>query len=205
VKPTSLPRGTHPAIAAWYPDPLFEGEVSTATVSNNVEGELNATYLGAGANLKIGQSKTSVCSIPLMENIAHIFTQIATGRTIIHSVRGGGRHLNALTWTIEEDRIAKAGIPRDLLLPLIVTHQSQRFRARVTVKAHFGLWRGTLARSVPVLGRNDEPLFFDPGALEKMAREGVERGPDGKLIAEEVEALDGLDLRVWSSLEGSAA
>jgi hypothetical protein len=64
VKPASLKRGTHPAVAAWFPDPLFEGEVTTASVTNNVEGTLNATYLGAGANLKIGQSKTSVSFIP---------------------------------------------------------------------------------------------------------------------------------------------
>jgi hypothetical protein len=68
------------------------------------------------------------------------------------------------------------------------------------VKAHFGFWRGTLARSVPVLGRNDEPLFFDPETLVRMAGEGVERGPDGRLIAEDIGGLDGVDLRGRSSL-----
>ena len=114
-------------------------------------------------------------------------------------MRGGGRYRNAITWTIEENRIAKSGVPRDVLLPLVVTHRSRRFRARVTVKAHFGFWRGALARSVPVLGRNDEPLYFEPAVLKSMAERGLDKGPDGTLVAEEVGSLDGEDLQAWSS------
>lgn len=126
--------------------------------------------------------------------------KVEDGKVIVHGVRGGGRNRNAITWSIEEDHVAKAGIPRIVELPLIVTRETQaRFSARVTVKAHYGFWRGALARSVPVLGKNDSPLFFDPTSLESMAKTGTSRGPDGTFIVEQAGLFDDLDLSSLST------
>lgn len=116
-------------------------------------------------------------------------------------MRGGGKHLNVITWSIEEDRIAKSGLPRIVSLPLIVAHHNTRFQARVTVRAHFGFWRGALARRVPVLGRNDDPVCFNSRALIEMAKMREERGPDGRLIAEEFGSLHKIDLQEFSSFQ----
>ena len=65
---------------------------------------------------------------------------------------------------------------------------------------------------MPVLGRNEEPVFFDPVTLEEMAKiVGTEsgagerdaialRGPDGTRIVAEGGQLGGFDLRRWCSI-----
>ncbi|KAF1957693.1 hypothetical protein CC80DRAFT_592202 [Byssothecium circinans] len=172
----------HPAVAAWYPK-LFDGEASHAVVTESMSTALDAGYMGAGA--KVGTEKSR--------------TFLETGRVVVHGVRGGGRNRNSITWVIEQDSIQKSGIPRDIKLPLIVTRQSGgRFLARVTVKVHYGFWRGALARSIPVVGKNDEPLYFDPATVEAMAQNG-EKGPDGTPVAELCGPFDGIDLKDWSS------
>lgn len=117
-------------------------------------------------------------------------------------IRGGNRDRNVMMWSIEEDLVAKDGIPRTIELPLIVTTKSQgRFSAQVTVKAHYGFWRGALARGVPVLGKNDSPLFFDPVMLASMATTNTSRGPDGRLVVEQAGAFDDLDLSKYSTFQ----
>ncbi|KAJ4288969.1 hypothetical protein N0V90_011311 [Kalmusia sp. IMI 367209] len=172
----------HPAIAAWHPK-LFEGEVSHAVVTESVGASLEAGYMGAGGSVGVEKSRTF----------------LEKGRVVVHGVRGGGRNRNSITWVVEQDSVEKSGIPRDIRLPLIVTRQNGgRFLARITVKAHYGFWRGALARSIPVVGKNDEPLYFDPATLENMAKDG-EKGPDGTLVAESCESFDGIDLKSWGS------
>lgn len=122
------------------------------------------------------------------------------GRVVVHGVRGGGRHRNSITWTVEQDSVEKSGIPRDIKLPLIVTRQNNnRFSARVTVKAHYGFWRGALARSVPVVGNNEQPLYFDPATLENLVENGA-KGPDGTAIVQSCGILDEVNLKKYSSL-----
>ncbi|KAJ4354320.1 uncharacterized protein N0V89_006055 [Didymosphaeria variabile] len=172
----------HPAIAAFHPT-LFEGEVSHALVTESVNAGLEATQFGVGATLGTERSKT----------------YLEKGRVVVHGVRGGGRHRNSITWVVEQDSVEKSGIPRDIKLPLIVTRQNNnRFSARVTVKAHYGFWRGALARSVPVVGKNEEPLYFDPATLEDMIKDGT-RGPDGTPVVELCEKFDEADLKSCSS------
>ncbi|KAK7177631.1 hypothetical protein DPSP01_002398 [Paraphaeosphaeria sporulosa] len=172
----------HPAIAAWYPE-LFEGEVSHALITESVNAGLEAGYLGAGASVGAEKSRT----------------YLEKGRVVVHGVRGGGRHRNSVTWVIEQDSVEKGGIPRDIKLPLIVTRQNNnRFSARVTVKAHYGFRRGPLARSVPVVGKNEEPLYFDPATLDDMIENGS-RGPDGTPIVESCGIFDEKDLKNCSS------
>jgi hypothetical protein len=130
--------------------------------------------------------------------------QVEEGKVIVHGVRGGGRNRNAITWSIEEDHVAKEGLPRTIELPLIVTRESRgRFSARVTVKAHYGFWRGAIARSVPVLGKNDSPLYFDPTSLDSLIEKGKNKGPDGQLIVEQAGMFDDLDLSDFSTFRTS--
>lgn len=109
-----------------------------------------------------------------------------------------------MTWTVEQDDVEKSGIPREIRLPFIVTRQNKgRFLARVTIKAHYGFWRGALARNVPVVGKNDHPLYFDPSTLEEMEK-SKKKGPDGKLVAEACGIFDDLELERWSTLREGA-
>lgn len=118
---------------------------------------------------------------------------------MVHGVRGGGRNRNSITWVVEQDAVEKSGIPREIRLPLIVTRPGdRRFSACVTVKAHYGFWRGALARSVPVIGKNNEPIYFDPATLESVAK-SRQRGNDGTIIAELYGPFDKVDLMTWSS------
>lgn len=83
------------------------------------------------------------------------------------------KQTHAISWRIDEDIVAKQGVPREIVLPLIVVFQGEgRFSARVTVGAHYGFWRGVLARKVPVLGHSDKPLFFDPSKLTALVTLG---------------------------------
>ncbi|KAF2653631.1 hypothetical protein K491DRAFT_680400 [Lophiostoma macrostomum CBS 122681] len=180
--------GKHPAVAAWHPK-VFEGEVTTAMVTESASVGVNAGYAGAGVEVGVEKSRTF----------------LEKGRITAHGVRGGGRNRNSITWVIEQDSVAKSGIPREIRLPLIVTRPGgARFSARVTVKVHYGFWRGALARSVPVVGKNHEPLFFDLQTLREVAERG-EKGVDGTRIAEvvgEMEGrLDGVDLGSLSSFQ----
>jgi len=128
-----------------------------------------------------------------------MYQQVQKGRVVVHGVRGGGKHRNSITWSIEQDAVAESGIPRNIELPLVITTRGEsRFSAKVTVKAHYGFRRGPLAR---VLGKNDEPLFFDPMVLESMANMGVEKGPDGKFIVKHSGPFDSVDLRSLSSFK----
>ena len=100
---------------------------------------------------------------------------------------------------MEEDSIKESGTPFEALFPLIVTHKGNRFCAKVTVKADIGFWRGAFGLNVPVLGQNDEPLFFDPATLISKAEGRVAGDRDGVLIAEKVGRLNDLELEGLSS------
>ena len=70
---------------------------------------------------------------------------------------------------------------------------------RVTVHATYGFCRGKWAESIPVLGRADEPLLFDPVVLGEKMEKG-EKGIGGIKIVEFSEKLEEIDLRRHSSL-----
>jgi hypothetical protein len=105
-----------------------------------------------------------------------------------------GRNRNEITWVLTENGISRKGVPRSLELPIIVSPRSgRRFSAKVTVHAHYGIWRGPLAKTIPVLGKNDDPLFFDPLVLEEMAARRS-RGFDRSIIVERAGILEDHDL-----------
>ncbi|KAF2469214.1 uncharacterized protein BDR25DRAFT_51859 [Lindgomyces ingoldianus] len=178
-------KAQHPAVAAFHPE-LFKGEITPALVTESASASINAGYISAGAEVGVEKSRT--------------FVSLEKGRVVVHGVRGGGRNHNIISWVVEQDSVAKAGIPRAIRLPLIVTRPiGGRFSARVTITAHYGFWRGKLARSIPVVGKNNDQLYFDPATLAAMAETG-EKGVDGTAVAEQVGALDDVDLVSWSSL-----
>ncbi|KAF1991486.1 hypothetical protein K402DRAFT_388884 [Aulographum hederae CBS 113979] len=73
--------------------------------------------------------------------------------------------------------------------------RGNRFALHLTLHAHYGFWRGPIAHTVPVLGKNDEPVYFDPDVLEQMAERG-DRGVDGRLVVERVVGKE-LGLEEW--------
>ena len=150
----------HPSIDKVYPGTKgWTGPISTAPVTMVKGTEFQAGWSGAGpslgakANLSESRSTNDTGSASV--------TTMSTGTS--------GTQRNSLRISIMENPIDAHGILPYLVAPLIVTHHHRRFKMRVTVSSTFGFWRGMLAESVPVLGRSDDPLFFDPDVLKKMA------------------------------------
>lgn len=134
----------------------------------------------------------------------HEVTAPLESKLYIHGISSGRGSKNKVTWTIREDRLKNDGVPREMRMPIIVTSKEpRRFSARVTVSAHYAMVRGQLAKMIPVIGKMDDPLFFDPVAIKIAADEG-QTGPDGKLIAHDVENLNGLSLVEFSSFQTSS-
>ncbi|MCJ1467184.1 hypothetical protein MMC07_005807 [Pseudocyphellaria aurata] len=122
----------------------------------------------------------------------------------VHGTRSGTPTRNKVVWTIEENSILKTGMPREVKLSLIVNMKElRRFSARVIVAAHYSFMYGLLAKTFPVIGRSNNPLFFDPPLLEDIARnQGT--GPDGGPITMLVgslddDLLDGSEYSSWPS------
>ena len=76
-----------------------------------------------------------------------------------------------------------------------------RFSAKVTVGAHGVVHRGLLSKMVPVAGKMDDPLFFDPQTLADFMDAG-ERGSNGTLIALDAGSFDEMKLDEYSSFAG---
>jgi hypothetical protein len=174
----------HPSVVKTFPGPEgWQGPVSTRSIANEVGVGLQAGWTGLGAD--VGWSQTS--------------TRDDSGLAKIETMRTGPQR-NSLLVTVTENPIDASGIPSLLVMPFLVTHHSRRFSMRVTVKATFGFWRGKLAESIPVLGRADEPVFFDTAVLaQKM--EANEKGIGGLKLIEWVEGLDNVCLQEHSSLQ----
>jgi hypothetical protein len=177
------PGANPPAIIKTYPgEEGWQGPISTAVVSNVTGAGIKAGWI-VGGNADFNHSRKNDY----------------TGTAKVMTLRSGGAQRNNLLVTVVENPVDGQGIPSFLVLPFILTHQSRRFSMRVTVKATFGFWRGKLAESIPVLGRVDEPLFFDPTVLQGMM-EKEERGIGGVKIVEGRGSLEEVDLQEHSSL-----
>ena len=124
-------------------------------------------------------------------------------KLLVHGVRSGRGTRNKVTWTVKEDRLKKDGLPPEMHMPIIVTSKEpRRFLARVTVSAHYAIVRGQLARMIPVIGKMDEPLYFDPAALDA-AIEGNQTGPDGTPVAQNIGNLNEVSLAGFSSFQAT--
>lgn len=173
-----------PAIITTFPGPEgWKGPISTAQTYNEVNVGLQAGYMGVGANTGYTQ---------------HISKDIK-GAAEVTTMRSG-QHRNILSIRVAENPIDSGGIPSCLVVPMVVTHHSRRFSMHVTVKATFGFWRGKLADSIPILGKADEPLYFDPVVLDSKI-ERKDTGIGGVHIVEWMDKLEDISLKTHSSLQ----
>lgn len=93
----------------------------------------------------------------------------------------------------------KTGMPREMRVPLIVNmKEERRFSAKVVVSAHYAFKRGIYSKLVPIIGKNIDPLYFDPSLLHDLARD-EKTELDGKPIAETKASLDDVPLKMYSS------
>ena len=177
----------NPSVAKFHPveyeGPTSNGQiVKTTNASLSVAPPISSLSLGTGHSQEV--------TLPLESKL------------YVHGVRGGWRTKNNVTWTINEDRLKKDGLPREMCMPIIVTcKQPRRFSAQVTVSAHYALIRGQLAKMIPVIGKMDEPLYFDPATL-RAAIEEKRSGPDGTPIAMDLGNLNDVPLSEYSSFPG---
>ncbi|OBT46343.1 hypothetical protein VE00_02778 [Pseudogymnoascus sp. WSF 3629] len=177
----------HPAIVKTFPGPEgWEGPVSAAPVSTDKAFGLQAGWDGLSASASWSQSRA----------------REELGALKVMAVRKGQQR-NSLLVNVVENPIQMAGIPSYLTIPLILTHHSRRFSIRISLNTKFGFWRGKLAEMVPVLGRADEPLFFDPMVLQQMM-ETEQRGVGGDKVVEWRDKLEEVDIQEYSSLVGDS-
>lgn len=173
---------SHPSIVKTFPGPEgWKGALSTAEVTESSEVGLQLGLDSVSASVKGGRTRTKT----------------ETGAVSVIVVR---RQSNSLQVTVTEDSVDRAGVPQYLRIPVILTHQARRFSMRVVVKARFGFWRGKLAETVPVLGRADEPLYFDPLEMHQMAERGQKGKRDGVQLVERRGELEDINLREHCSL-----
>ncbi|KAF5693055.1 hypothetical protein FDENT_2315 [Fusarium denticulatum] len=173
----------HPAIVKAFPSPSgWEGTPQSAEVSLTHGIGLQVGYTPASVSYNIGESRTWTKTGAVKVKVAH-----------------KGPEQNKLHVRVEESSVDKAGVPDYLLVPFIIRHRSRRFRMRVGIHARFGFWRGKLAEVVPILGRADEPLFFDPLVMRRAMEKG-RRGVNGEKVVEWRGALDEVALQEYSSL-----
>ena len=181
-------KAANPSIARFHPDE-YEGPSSHGQVVTTTNASLSVAPPSGSPSVGLGKARE--VTLPL-ESKLHV-----------HGVRSGRPTKNNVTWTIEEDHLKKDGLPREMHLPLIVTcKQPRRFSARITVSAKYALIRGQLAKLVPVVGKMDEPLYFDPAALRAAAEE-KQSGPDGTPVAMDLGDLNDVSLIEYSSFQAT--
>ncbi|KAF2183987.1 hypothetical protein K469DRAFT_667762 [Zopfia rhizophila CBS 207.26] len=174
-----------PAILDFYPKD-YKGPVFKATVERSTEVSLAVSSGG------IVTPGVKVCEKKTLEE---------EGRLAVHGVTRG-RPKHKVIWTIRENEVSKKGIPNTIQLPLIVRPQNgRRFSASLVIHAKYGIRRGVLAKIIPVLGRLNEPIYFDPTVLRRMAKNKERSRFDGNIVAEEVGGLTDCDLVQHSSLQ----
>ncbi|KIL84888.1 hypothetical protein FAVG1_11758 [Fusarium avenaceum] len=178
----------HPAIVKAFPGPSgWEGSPKSAEVTTESGLVMQIGYNPASISYNLGDSQTWTKTRAVKVKVSH---------------DGPGR--NILYVRVEENAVDKAGVPDYLVVPFIITHRPRRFRMRVAIHARFGLWRGKLADVVPILGRADEPLYFDPLVMRRIMEQG-RRGIDGEKVVEWRGALNEIMLQEYSSLGGEDA
>lgn len=170
----------NPSVVKFHPE-LYQGPISQSSLTSTIEPNVQAFSIPGGPSLGLNYSRERVL--------------LQESRLIAHGARDGRPTRNIIRWTIDEDKFLEQGMPREMKLPVIVNMiESRRFSTHVTVYAHYMLMRGTLAKMFPVIGRNDDPLFFDHSVLENIATSQAQRSADGTPVAEIVGMLDAVDL-----------
>lgn len=173
----------HPSVVKTFPgEEPWNGTPSTAEVTEHGEIGLQLGWNSVSASTKVGRSQTKT----------------ETGAVEVMS-RRKGRQRNSLLVTVSENAVDAAGIPRYLTIPLIITHHTRRFSMGVSVNARYGFWQDRLSEMVPVIGRADEPLYFDPLVMRRIMEKG-QKGIGGVRVVQWGGELKDVDLRNYCSL-----
>ena len=170
----------NPSVVKFHPI-HYKGPISQGSVKYTTEAQIQGASISGGPSLGLSHSQE------------RIFPK--ESKLVVHGVRDGPSPWNIIRWTISEDRILEQGMPCEMKLPVIVNmKESRRFSAHVTVSAHYMFVKGTLAKMFPVIGKYDDPLFFNHDILEDLASNQAQTSADGTPIAEIVGKLDDVDL-----------
>lgn len=147
--PAAAPSLAHcPQVVAIYPK-WYEGPTSYATVQRGIS--LSVTVPG-GAGIQGTVSRKT--------------ERLEEGRTSVHGVIGP-RPSNCVDWSITENKVLRDGLPGEFELALVTKYnEGRRFSATVTVWVSFG-WN-IFGGKMRVMGKNDDPLFFNPGVLNRL-------------------------------------
>lgn len=174
----------NPAFIKTYPGPEgWEGPVATQKKNKEIGIELQGGWMGFA--LSFFTSKA--------------LEKEEKGRARVTTMRFGRKNRNEMRITAVENPVDAAGVPAHLIIPILLVHHNRRFSLRVIVKATFGFWRGKIAESFPVLGKADDPLYFDPEVIDHVIETGkTEFG--GSNIGEWKGEISDLDLSKYSSL-----
>ncbi|KAK0389307.1 hypothetical protein NLU13_2882 [Sarocladium strictum] len=173
----------HPAIVKAFPGPSgWEGAPQSAEVTTANAASVQLGHELASVSYNVNKSRTRVETGAVKVKVAH-----------------RGPDQNILHVRVEEDAVDKKGVPDHLVVPFIIIHRSRRFRMQLAVHARYGLWRGKPADLVPILGRADEPLYFDPLVMRRIMDKG-RRGINGEKVIEWRGALEEVNLQDYSSL-----
>ncbi|KFY85032.1 hypothetical protein V498_07770 [Pseudogymnoascus sp. VKM F-4517 (FW-2822)] len=177
----------HPSIVNTFPGVNgWEGPLRSALVTETID---FGTQLGDPF-------------ISVLGNRSNSETRVKTGAV---KVKLGikGRRSNILHVVVEENPIDREGVPDFLVIPFVIAHKARRFSMRVAINARYGFVRGKLAEMWPILGRADEPLYFDPLVMRQLMEKG-QRDDSGKKKVEWRGVLDSIELQDHSSLNGNA-
>jgi hypothetical protein len=174
----------HPSIVNTFPGGNgWKGPLRSALVTETID---FGTQLGYGPFISVSGNRSNS------------ETRVKTGSV---KVKLGikGRRSNILHVVVEENPIDREGVPDFLVIPFVIAHKARRFSMRVAVNARYGFVRGKLAEMWPILGRADEPLYFDPLVMRQVMEKG-QRDDSGKKKVEWRGVLDSIELQDYSSL-----
>ncbi|KAL2064052.1 hypothetical protein VTL71DRAFT_4546 [Oculimacula yallundae] len=173
----------HPSIVNTFPSESgWEGPLRSALLTRTIE-------LGT----QIGYQPFITASV----GTSFSETREKTGAVKIKvGIRGESNILNVV---LEENPIDREGVPDFLVVPFVVAHNARRFSVRVVVNARYGFMKGILSEMWPILGRNDDPVYFDPTVMKGLMEKG-KRDKSGQKKVEWLGELDHVNLQDYSSL-----
>jgi len=182
-------------------EPMHPSIVNTFPRGNGWEGPLRSALVTE--TIDFGTQLGYDPFISVSGNRSNSETRVKTGAV---KVKLGikGRRSNILHVVVEENQIDREGVPDFLVIPFVIAHKARRFSMRVAVNARYGFVRGKLAEIWPILGRADEPLYFDPLVMRRVMEKG-QRDDSGKKKVEWRGVLDSIELQDHSSLNVNAA
>lgn len=182
-----------------YEEPMHPSIMNHFPGENGWEGPLQSALVTKTTDLGTQLGYDPFISVSGSRSISD--TRVKTGAV---KVKLGikGRRSNILHVVVEENPIDREGVPDFLVIPFVIAHRSRRFSMRVVINARYGFVRGKLAEMWPILGRADEPLYFDPPVMHRVMEKG-QRDDSGKRKVEWCGVLDTINLQDYSSLDGN--